>query len=456
MTTATWVIAPVEVVTDDGNACTTDACNTLTGAVTHTAVVINDNNACTTDACNSITGVSHTNILIDDGNACTTDGCNSITGVFHDAVSVSDGNLCTDDGCNSITGVFHNPVQTDDGNSCTDDGCNSLTGIFHNQIPGCGGICINPPTANAGGPYVACGNVKLDGSVGGSATGGTWSTTTGGTFVPNANSLTAVYQPSALDISNGSVTLTLVSNNPIGAPCVPATSTALVTFTTNLSDNNACTVDACDPITGQITHTPINIYDNDACTYDACNTVTGIISHTLINTNDNDACTIDGCSPIFGVFHIPVNTNDGNACTIDGCDPLTGTYHDPLNTDDGNNCTIDACNTETGVITHTDDTPTVSVTAGTISCYGGSTCVTVTATGGLPQYFGTGVFCGYNSGNYTFEVTDSRGCIATSSIISIDDPQKLSITTTSTPSDCSFNSGTATAKVLKQVLLPDL
>ena len=30
---------------DDGNACTTDACNTMTGAITHTAVNVNDNNA---------------------------------------------------------------------------------------------------------------------------------------------------------------------------------------------------------------------------------------------------------------------------------------------------------------------------------------------------------------------------------------------------------------------------
>ena len=43
--------------TDDGNACTTDACNPSTGAITHIAVVTDDGNACTVDACNSITGV---------------------------------------------------------------------------------------------------------------------------------------------------------------------------------------------------------------------------------------------------------------------------------------------------------------------------------------------------------------------------------------------------------------
>ena len=44
-------------------------------------------------------------------------------------------------------------------------------------------------------------------------------------------------------------------------------------------DGNACTTDACDTSTGQITHTPVNIDDN-ACTTDACDTSTGAITHT--------------------------------------------------------------------------------------------------------------------------------------------------------------------------------
>ena len=48
---------------DDGNACTTDACNTQTGVATHTSVPVDDGNPCTADACNSATGtITHTNI----------------------------------------------------------------------------------------------------------------------------------------------------------------------------------------------------------------------------------------------------------------------------------------------------------------------------------------------------------------------------------------------------------
>ena len=41
--------------TNDGNACTTDACNSSTGTVSHTAVNIDDNNVCTFDGCDCYT-----------------------------------------------------------------------------------------------------------------------------------------------------------------------------------------------------------------------------------------------------------------------------------------------------------------------------------------------------------------------------------------------------------------
>ena len=470
--TSTGVVTHTPVNTDDGNTCTTDACNSTTGVVTHTAVITDDGNACTTDGCNSITGVFHTATATDDGNACTTDACNTLTGIVthtavntedgnacttdacntltgaitHTAVTTDDGNACTTDGCNSITGVFHNPVPIDDGNVCTTDGCNSLTGVFHIPIIGCNnGICVNPPTADGGGPYTSCGNVPLNGTIGGSATGGTWFSSTGGTFIPNSNTLNATYLPSALDFFNGSVTLTLVSNNPAGPPCIAATSAASVTFTPVVSDNNACTIDACNPVTGQTTHTPVNIYDNNACTTDACNPVTGVITHTTLNPDDGNICTADGCNIFTGIFNIPVNTDDGNACTIDACNTLTGISHTPVNINDGIACTFDACNTTTGVITHTNDTPTVTATPGTIGCYSGTTCVTVTATGGLLPYNGTGIFCGYGSGTYSFDVTDAKGCTGSSPNFTISDPPKLSVITSSTPSGCILNNGTATA-----------
>lgn len=88
-------------------------------------------------------------------------------------------------------------------------------------------------TANAGSPQSVCaGNgITLAGSIGGSATGGTWSGGTG-TYAPNNTTLNAVYTPSAAEFAAGSVTLTLTTNDPTG-PCTFASSNVTFTFFQN-------------------------------------------------------------------------------------------------------------------------------------------------------------------------------------------------------------------------------
>ncbi len=65
---------------------------------------------------------------------------------------------------------------------------------------------------------------------------------------------------------------------------------------------------------------------------------------------------------------------------------------------------------------------------GTILCHGGSTNVTVNASGGIPPYTGTGVF-NKTAGNYTFTVTDANGCVA-STDINITEPSLLTLKAT--------------------------
>src|SRR5207253_5817501 len=67
----------------------------------------------------------------------------------------------------------------------------------------------------------------------------------------------------------------------------------------------------------------------------------------------------------------------------------------------------------------------VTATPGNITCFGGTTCVNVTATGGTAAYTsGTGTFCALGQGTYTFPVTDTHGC-AGSSTITISEPAKV-------------------------------
>ncbi len=78
------------------------------------------------------------------------------------------------------------------------------------------------PTANAGSALTPiCGSgpsAPLGGSVGGSATGGTWSTASGGTFTPNATTLNATWTPPGG--FTGTATLTLTTS---GGSCGTAT-----------------------------------------------------------------------------------------------------------------------------------------------------------------------------------------------------------------------------------------
>ena len=86
-------------------------------------------------------------------------------------------------------------------------------------------------TADAGADQTICETetVSLNGTIGGGATSLTWTTSGDGTF-NNATSATAIYTPGTNDIANGSVTLTLTTNDPAG-PCNLATDQMVVTIT---------------------------------------------------------------------------------------------------------------------------------------------------------------------------------------------------------------------------------
>jgi hypothetical protein len=55
---------------------------------------------------------------------------------------------------------------------------------------------------------------------------------------------------------------------------------------------------------------------------------------------------------------------------------------------------------------------TVAAEAGTISCNGGTTTITVSATGGTAPYNGTGTYT-VRAGAYSYTITDANGCTAT-------------------------------------------
>jgi len=111
----------------------------------------------------------------------------------------------------------------------------------------------------------------------------------------------------------------------------------------NTADGVACTVDNCDEVNDVVVHIPSDglCTNNDVCDgLESCDEFAGCQVGTSPTVDDNNLCTVDACDPITGVSNVPVNVDDGVECTIDSCDPITGTSHVPNDAacDDNNVC----------------------------------------------------------------------------------------------------------------------
>ncbi len=474
----------------------------------------------------------------------------TLNAIYHpSAADISNGSvffsLTTNAGASGCTAAVSNSSATfpsiDDGFACTVDGCDQSTGQATHQAVDCCPAIVTEPNISS------CGNIQLHATIYFSGNR-TWTSSGTGTFHSVAFNPDPEYRPSAADLNDGSVTLTLSTNN--GNPnCSTVTTNVLLTFT-SIDDGNPCTIDGCNTGTGQATHQPGNcpdVYNYNACVrnitqtsptsmqFDVYMEWTGTAAAKLaflqggINFNYAGIAnggTITGnfvagsadpslppsqqvpnwnlnalskqirliaaiatphniAAPIptppgfrVGTFVLnntvpftPSSTPNFTWSFVSGSSSTTQlnvsaylngattassitipanhcVQSNPVlnaclnaNLDDGDPCTDDACDPLTGTVTHTFNGPVVSVTAGAIACYGGSTCVTISSTGGLPPNVGDGVICDYPAGSYTFSVTDSRGCNGTSSV-NIPEPPKLTLAVSSTPS--SGSDGTAT------------
>ena len=163
------------------------------------------------------------------------------------------------------------------------------------------------PTANAGANISLCANnanAALNGSVT-VATGGIWSGGNG-TFAPSNTNLGAVYTPSAAEIANGNVTLTLTTTG--NGLCAAVTDNVLLTFTPAPTVNagadvSICANNAAVALSGTVagatggvwsggngSFTPNNTALNATYTPTAAEIANGILTLTLTTTG-NGNCT---------------------------------------------------------------------------------------------------------------------------------------------------------------------
>lgn len=219
------------VVVDDGNPCTVDSCDPITG-ISHLPAalgtpcpdgdvcngeetcdgagrclagpppLVDDSNPCTMDSCDPVRGIEHVLVsagsscadgnacngvevcngsgtcraglapAVDDGNPCTTDACDPKIGVTHApavaGTSCSDGNVCNGIELCDGAGACHagTPLRIDDGDDCTQDVCDPVTGVAHLRLGTAACACVPDPRVafeyDATGNLTAIVNTKSD------------------------------------------------------------------------------------------------------------------------------------------------------------------------------------------------------------------------------------------------------------------------------------------------------
>ncbi|HRF79525.1 MAG TPA: hypothetical protein PL070_05505, partial [Flavobacteriales bacterium] len=193
------------------------------------------------------------------------------------------------------------------------------------------------PTANAGAPLTLCANnasVALNGSVT-LATGGVWSGGLG-TFSPSNTALNATYTPTAAELANGTLTLTLATTG--NGTCNPATSDRVITFTpapvvnagmggTVCANNSAITLNGS--VTGATggtwsggtgTYNPNNSTLNAVYTPSAAERAAGTVTLTLTSTG-NGLCNAVSSNVTWTISAAPT-ANAGPAQTLCSNDPV--------------------------------------------------------------------------------------------------------------------------------------
>jgi len=257
---------------NDQNACTTDACDPVTGC-THTGVNCDDRNAGTVDACLPASGCTHTPIDCDDRNPCTTDTRDPVTGCVH--TNVADGAVCGDanacngtETCQAGTCTPGAAPNCDDQNACTTDSCAPVTGCQHAPIDGCR-TCTTTADCHDGDGCTAdscdssaCRFTETPGCV----------RCTTAADCPPPDSCTA-----ALCLAEGTCT---TEPKPDCGACQTAS---------DCDDQNACTTDECTAGSCMRTEAPIctpcaadrDCNDHDTCTADTC--AAGVCSATKLD-----------------------------------------------------------------------------------------------------------------------------------------------------------------------------
>jgi len=378
------------VTCNDGNPCTDDLCDAVSGcAFPNNKMPCDDDDPCTlADQCQEGTCTPGPKVTCNDGNPCTKDLCDADKGCLYQPVDgpcddlnpcttgdfcslgkctfkalddCNDGNLCTTDACDPTQGCTHVPnalpcddsslctlgdkcaggecqpgkaLACGDGNPCTDDSCNPLLGCMHvNNTASCDDLdpCTQEDVC-ASGSCVGSGAVGCDDG----------NPCSDDFCVPMAG---CSHQANTAPCNDGSVCT--VADQCKGGLCIPG---AALTC----DDGNICTKDSCDKAKGcQFLPADGPCDDANACTQDDHCAQGKCVSLSPVQCDDKNSCTTDICLPDGGCKSVPNQAacDDGNLCTTgDKCSGGKCVPGIPVQCDDGNVCTLDSC--DAGICKH--------------------------------------------------------------------------------------------------------
>ncbi len=363
---------------DDLNVCTTDVCKVDTGCgYLPVPGPCDDGDACTSgDTCTEGTCTGGA-ADCDDKQPCTVDTCTSLGTCAHDATTTEstgcdDGDACTlGDTCKSGVCTAGVKIDCDDGNTCTDNACDPTSGLCKSALKkgscvtatGCASDAVCTKGLCVGKAIAGCCAFNGDCNDFNPCTIDT---------CDKASGKCGHQAVSSLACSDGS--LCTVGDACVGGRCQGAAYLGC-------DDNKPCTLDYCLAKSG-CTHLVTvtgSCPDGDPCNGDERCGVGGCQPGVKPDCNDNNACTLDLCDPAKGCTNAwkPPGTacDDGSPCTTgDACDgkgACAGTAKvgpgccvTAAQCDDSYACTTDACDGQTAQCVHTP-----------LPCVPGGTCV---------------------------------------------------------------------------------
>ena len=288
----------------DGNTCTVDACSASSGACTHkpdAGSKCNDASACTTaDFCSTDGQCIGTAVVCNDGNQCTSDACDPKTGgctFLTTGGACTDGNPCTvGDVCSGTSCSAGKPQSCDDGNPCTADSCDVATGAC--KVANVQGPCSDGSACTT---FDFCTNGKCQ--PGKAVVCSDANPCTDDSCNPLKGTCSSVSNAAPCNDKNA---CTLGDACKFGACSAGAAK--------ECNDGNVCTTDKCDVQTGACSAaTNQNLCsDGNACTSGDVCSFGSCKPGVAVSCDDKNPCTLDSCSTKLGCSHS--NHLDGKIC----------------------------------------------------------------------------------------------------------------------------------------------